>query len=147
MKFMSMNHNIALLFIAALVLSVPVLAESKYTINVSEDKFLGEYLVNQSGYALYYFSDDGSAMGSSTCYDDCAVNWPPFYAETIVLPDSLRSPDFASITRTDGLKQTTFRGWPLYLYSDDKDPEDIYGNGRENNRWHVVSPLDLPQLI
>ena len=144
---MSMNHIVPILFLAALLLSVPVLAESKYTVNVSEDKFLGEYLVNQSGFALYYFSDDGTAMGSSTCYDDCAVNWPPFYAEAIVLPDSLRSADFASITRTDGLKQTTFRGWPLYLYYNDKESGDTFGDGREDNRWHIINPLDLPQLI
>jgi len=146
-KFMSMSHKIALLFLAALILSVPVMAESRYTINVSADKFLGEFLVNQSGFTLYTFSDDGSAMGLSTCYDDCSAKWSPFYVETISLPDSLMPGDFASITRTDGLKQTTFRGWPLYLYSGDRDAGDVFGDGREENRWHVVSPLDLPQLI
>ena len=86
-------------------------------------------------------------MGLSTCYDDCAAKWLPFYVDTIALPESLMSSDFASITRTDGLKQTTFRGWPLYLYSNDKDAGDVFGDGRDENRWHVVSPLDLPQLI
>lgn len=123
------------------------MAESNYTINVTANKFLGDYLVNQSGFALYYFSDDKTASGASTCYDDCATKWPPFYAEKIILPDSLRIVDFASITRIDGSKQTTFKGWPLYLYSGDGAAGDIFGNGLQDNRWHIFDPQDQPQLF
>jgi len=144
---MSRSNKLVLLFLAISVLSISALAESNYSVNLSADKFLGNYLVNQSGFTLYYFSDDGSASGVSTCYDDCASKWPPFYAETIIVPDSLRTSDFAAITRTDGSKQTTFKGWPLYLSSRDQAPGDIYGNGREDNLWHVVDPQDQPQLF
>ncbi|OPY54297.1 MAG: Secreted repeat of unknown function [Methanosaeta sp. PtaU1.Bin112] len=144
---MRRSYKLMLLFIAVLILSIPALAESSYTVNITADKFLGNYLVNQSGFALYYFSNDGSASGSSTCYDDCATKWPPFYAETLILPDNLRTVDFAAITRTDGSKQTTFKGWPLYLYSKDQAPGDIFGNGREDNLWHVIDPQEQPQLF
>ena len=76
------------LFLAVSILSISALAESNYSVNVTSNKFLGNYLVNQSGFALYYFSDDGSEDGASTCFDDCASKWPPFYAETITVPDS-----------------------------------------------------------
>ncbi|MDD2755802.1 MAG: hypothetical protein PHS80_09775 [Methanothrix sp.] len=144
---MSRSNKLVLLFLAVSILSISALAESNYSVNLSADKFLGNYLVNQSGFTLYYFSDDGSASGVSTCYDDCASKWPPFYAEMITVPDSLRTSDFAAITRTDGSKQTTFKGWPLYFSSRDQAPGDIYGNGREDNLWHVVDPQDQPQLI
>jgi len=135
-----------LLFIALFVWSISVLAESpdRYTVNVSANKFLGNYLVNQSGFALYYFLDDANGLGASTCYEDCATTWPPFFAEQIVLPESLRSVDFSTITRTDGSKQTTFKGWPLYLSSRDGAEGDTFGNGQKG-LWHVIDPMELPQ--
>lgn len=144
---MSRSHKLVLLFLAVSILSISAMAQSNYTINLTANKFLGNYLTNESGFALYYFSDDSTANGASSCYGDCATNWPPFYAEKITLPDSLRAVDFASITRTDGSKQTTFKGWPLYLYSGDEAAGDVFGNGREDNRWHIFDPQDLPQLF
>jgi predicted lipoprotein with Yx(FWY)xxD motif len=144
---MPRSLKLVFLFLAVSVLSIPVLAESNYTVNVTANKFLGNYLVNQSGFALYYFSDDSGEMEASTCYDDCAAKWPPFYAETITVPESLRPVDFATITRTDGSKQTTFKGWPLYLYSRDEAAGDVFGNDQENKRWHVIDPQEQPQLF
>ena len=146
-KIMSRSYRLVLLFLAVSILSISALAESNYSVNLTADKFLGYYLVNQSDFALYYFSDDGSAGGVSTCYDDCASKWPPFYAQTLTVPDSLRTIDFATITRTDGSKQTTFKGWPLYFSSLDKAPGDLFGNGREENRWHIIDPQDQSQLF
>jgi len=144
---MSRFHKLLLLFFAVSILSISALAESNYTVNVTANKFLGNHLTNQSGFALYYFSDDGSGNGASTCYDDCASKWMPFFARTITVPDSLRPVDFATITRTDGSKQTTFKGWPLYLSSRDEAAGDVFGNGREDNRWHIVDPQEQPQLF
>jgi predicted lipoprotein with Yx(FWY)xxD motif len=144
---MSRSQMLVFLFLAVSILSISAQAESDYTVNVTANKFLGNYLVNQSGFALYYFSDDGSAGGASTCYDDCAAKWPPFYAQTITVPDSLRPVDFATITRTDGSKQTTFKGWPLYLSSRDEAAGDAFGNGQGGNLWHVINPQDQPQLF
>ncbi|HUS75904.1 MAG TPA: hypothetical protein VMY43_07840 [Methanothrix sp.] len=144
---MSRSHKLMLLFLAVSILSITALAESNYTVNVTANKFLGNYLVNQSGFALYYFSDDSSEMSASTCYDECAAKWPPFYAQTITVPDSLRPVDFATITRTDGSKQTTFKGWPLYLYSRDGAAGDVFGNDQEEKRWHVIDPQEQPQLF
>jgi predicted lipoprotein with Yx(FWY)xxD motif len=146
-KNMSRSHKLVLLFLCVSILSISALAESNYTVNLTANKFQGNYLVNQSGFALYYFSNDGSASGVSTCYDDCASKWPPFYAQTITVPDSLNTADFASITRTDGSKQTTFKGWPLYFSSRDQVAGDIFGNGREDNLWRIVDPQEQPQLF
>jgi len=145
-RFMSINRRILLVFLALSIFYTSALAEN-YSINVSADKFLGTLLVNQSGYTLYYFSDDASGNGASTCTGECAAKWPPFYAGVITVPDSLKAVDFATITRADGLNQTTYKGWPLYLYSGDKEAGFTSGNGRDDNRWHIVNPQDQPVML
>ena len=145
---MSKSHRLMLVLIALSILSISALAESNYTVNLTTDKFLGSYLVNQSGFTLYYFSQDKDAAGGSACYDDCAALWTAFYAgDDLSLPESLRSSDFASIMRTDGSKQTTYRGWPLYLYSEDHAEGDINGQGEQDGLWNIISPDDVPQMI
>lgn len=144
---MSKNYSTIILFLAALVLSISIfaLAES-YTVKTSSDKFLGNYLVNQSDFTLYYFQNDSAANGASTCYGECAALWTPFYASNLSLSDNLRQIDFGMITRTDGRKQTTFKSWPLYQYSKDIGPGFTKGNGIDGI-WHVVDPDNQPQLI
>jgi len=143
---MSRSRKLVLLFFALSILSISALAESSdnYTVNVTANKFLGNHLINQSGFALYYFLDDADGKGASTCYEDCAMTWPPFFTEKIVLPESLRSVDFSTISRTDGSKQTTFKGWPLYLSTRDSAEGDTFGNGQKG-LWHVIDPMELPQ--
>jgi predicted lipoprotein with Yx(FWY)xxD motif len=146
--FLSGKYGIVISFFALCFLSSLALAENpeNYTINVSTNKFLGTYLVNQSGFTLYYFSDDAKGEGGSTCYGECSALWPPFFAETVKLPESLKPLDFATITRTDGQKQTTFKGWPLHLYSRDREAGDTFGS-EAKNLWHVVDPMNQAQLI
>jgi predicted lipoprotein with Yx(FWY)xxD motif len=143
---MSRSRELVLLSLALFILSNLALAESSdnYTVNVTANKFLGNFLVNQSGFALYYFLDDADGNGFSTCYDGCVSTWPPFFAEKLILPDSLRFIDFSTITREDGSSQTTFKGWPLYLYSRDIADGDTFGNGQKG-LWHVIDPMELPQ--
>ena len=40
---------------------------------------LGDVLVDADGMTLYMFDPD--MQGASTCYDECAMNWPPLVAE------------------------------------------------------------------
>lgn len=144
---MSKNYSTVILFLAALVLSISIfaLAES-YTVKTSSDKFLGNYLVNQSNFTLYYFQNDSAANGASTCYGECAALWTPFYSSNLSLSDNLRQIDFGVITRTDERKQTTFKSWPLYQYSKDIAPGFTKGNGIDGI-WHVIDPDNQPQLI
>lgn len=134
-------------FVLAVLSALALAAESdSYAVKVSQDKFLGNYLVNQSGFTLYYYQNDSKTIGTSTCYDNCSVLWPPFYTAELTLPENLRSIDFGEISRTDGLKQTTFKGWPLYLYSEDNEPEETQGEGVDGV-WHVIDPDNQPQMI
>jgi len=140
------KFGIVLLALAILALPAIAGAQDDYSIKVSSSKFLGDFLVNQSGFVLYYFLNDSEKFAMSTCEGDCAVQWPPFYVADLILPENLRAVDFGEITRADGLKQTTFKGWPLYLYSGDKAPGDA--NGEDvMSRWHIIDPNNQPQII
>jgi predicted lipoprotein with Yx(FWY)xxD motif len=59
--------------------------------------------------------------------------------ENIVVNPPLTPAEFGTITRADGTKQTTYRGWPLYHYSGDKGVGETNG---ENfiDLWWVVKP-------
>ncbi|HPW72911.1 MAG: hypothetical protein WAZ20_10530 [Methanothrix sp.] len=145
---MSKSRTVAFLLLCISLLSIGALAEDEsYSVNISVNKFLGSYLVNETGFSLYYYLNDSNVHGMSACDDECAKMWPPFYVENLSLPESLNPYHFSVIERADGSKQTTFKNWPLYLYSKDSSPGDVRGNGLEDDRWHVVVPADQPGLI
>ncbi len=103
------------------------------------DTTLGMVLTDTKGMTLYFFITDIPASGASTCYAaaNCTHFWPIFNTDTIRVSPPLASADFSSITRTDGTKQTTYRGWPLYYFLNDKVPGDVRG---ENvlKTWYVA---------
>lgn len=114
-----------------------VAAPSQYTVSLADSPAIGQYLVDQKGLTLYYFKND--TQGSSSCSGQCAVLWPPFYAQSVALGPGLNQSDFAMINRTDGTEQLTFRGWPLYYYYMDTSPGDVKGQGI-GGVWFVVNP-------
>ena len=105
------------------------------------DSSLGKILTGANGMTLYYFTADVPAAGTSACNNgaNCSTTWPPFSVDTVVISPPLDAGDFASITRADGRKQTTYYGWPLYNFAKDTKPGDVNG---ENviKKWHVVKP-------
>lgn len=103
---------------------------------VSDAKF-GNVMTDSKGKTLYFFSID--ANGNSGCTDGCSVAWPTFYQASLTLDKGLNATDFATITRSDGTKQTTYKGWPLYYYKDDAKAGDINGDG-VGSVWFVAKP-------
>jgi predicted lipoprotein with Yx(FWY)xxD motif len=100
---------------------------------------LGMILTDARGMTLYYFANDIPASGASSCTGPCAAAWPVFSVETVKVSAPLDPADFGSIARTDGTKQTTYYGWPLYYYKADTRPGDT---GGENvlKVWFVIKP-------
>lgn len=100
-----------------------------YTVNFATASGVGSYLVNGSGFTLYFLVKD-PGNGSSTCYGGCLTFWPPFYAGSkLTLPSGLKASDFGVASRTDGKLQTTYKGYPLYYYVKDTKPAEIGGEG------------------
>ncbi len=94
-------------------------------------------IVDSKGMTLYLFTKD--VMGDSKCTGACLNAWPIFYQEQISVSSGLSSTDFGAITRDDGKKQTTYKGWPLYYFSSDVNPGDIKGEG-VNKVWFIARP-------
>ncbi|RIV22536.1 hypothetical protein DYU11_16100 [Fibrisoma montanum] len=98
---------------------------------------LGTILTGDGGKTLYVFSPD--VGGNSTCSGQCKTNWPVFFKETLTVGNGLKAADFTTITRTDGEKQTAYKGWPLYYFANDAQSGDVKGEN-VNERWFVARP-------
>jgi predicted lipoprotein with Yx(FWY)xxD motif len=101
------------------------------------DSHFGSIIVDSQGNTLYFFSLD--ANGSSACTGNCLAVWPLSYVANPTFGTGLTDTDFSFITRSDGSKQTTYKGWPLYTYSGDTAPGKTSGDGVENI-WFVAKP-------
>jgi len=103
---------------------------------VANAKF-GNILTDNNGRSLYFFSNDAS--GSSSCNNGCAVSWPVFYKANPALGTGLNAADFDVITRADGSKQNTYKGWPLYYFANDAKAGDTNGDGIDS-LWVIARP-------
>lgn len=113
-------------------------------IKLSSTTKLGVFFTDQNGRTLYYFTKDAEDLNA--CQGNCLTNWPIFYAEQLQIPATLNAADFSVITRTDGTKQTTYKGWPLYYFVQDKSPGDVKGEG-VNDVWFVINPNKLNERV
>ncbi len=114
----------------------PPVAEEN-AVRLRTDATFGSILMNSEGFTLYFFSPDSKDV--SNCNGNCADAWPAFFAENLTLDGGLNASDFGEITRDDGSKQTTYKGWPLYLFSNDTSAGQINGDG-SGNVWYVAKP-------
>lgn len=88
-------------------------------------------LADKAGMTLYIFDKDTD--GVSTCYDDCAVKWPPYVGTA----GETMGEDWTLIPRTDGTMQWAHKGKPVYLFQGDTNAGDATGDG-VGGVWHVI---------
>jgi predicted lipoprotein with Yx(FWY)xxD motif len=107
---------------------------------------LGTFLVDSKGMTLYMYVPD--TAGVSTCYDQCAVFWPPLL--TTGAPTASGSAEKSKLStsaRTDGSTMVNYGVWPLYYFKSDTAPEDTKGQGNQDV-WYVVGvdgqPIKTP---
>ena len=132
-----MNHLFKL-FIAAIFTLMLAACAGTGDIKTSSADFIkvnNGILTSSYGKTVYTFDKDQAGSGKSECVLTCADNWPPVY----VVPAIKLTGDFASISRSNGQKQLTYKGKPLYFFIKDKNPGDKTGDG-VNNVWRVVAP-------
>jgi predicted lipoprotein with Yx(FWY)xxD motif len=119
--------------------SAPSASSGPATISVRASS-LGQILVDGNGKTLYLFEADTSA--SSTCSAACAQAWPP--VTTNGGPKAAGSATqslLGTTTRSDGTKQVTYNGHPLYYFINDTKPGDVTGEGSTQfgAGWDVLS--------
>jgi predicted lipoprotein with Yx(FWY)xxD motif len=101
----------------------------------------GTFLTDGSGRAVYlWVKDTGDA---STCTGACAGAWPPVTTTgTPTASGGAMASDLGTITRSDGSKQVTYDGHPLYYFVGDSGPGTAAGQGSDGfgAKWWLVSP-------
>ncbi len=120
----------------SLVLAGAVFADN-HAVKQAEKAGIGKFLTDAKGLTLYVFKMD--SPGKSACTGTCVDNWPIFFREKVAAPTGLNAGDFATITRGDGKKQTTYKGRPLYYYIGDKSAGDTNGQGKKEI-WYAADP-------
>jgi predicted lipoprotein with Yx(FWY)xxD motif len=101
----------------------------------------GTVLTNGSGKAVYVWAKDTGDM--STCNGACAGAWPPVTTTaTATATGGANASDIGTITRSDGTKQVTYDGHPLYYFSGDSGPGTASGQASDafGAKWWLVTP-------
>lgn len=106
-------------------------------IKLQQDAKLGTYFTDVSGRSLYYFTKDAKDL--EACQGECIQHWPLFASEQLHIPATMNADDFSVLTRPDGVKQWTYKGWPLYYFAGDQAAGDTNGQGL-GGVWYVVQP-------
>ncbi len=100
---------------------------------------LGTVLAGRKHLTLYMFEADKG--GASACSGACAASWPPLIGTPHAAGKAVAA-DLGTITRSDGSRQVTYKGHPLYYYTKDGDSGDAYGEGVNafGASWYVIAP-------
>jgi predicted lipoprotein with Yx(FWY)xxD motif len=101
----------------------------------------GTVLTNGSGRAVYLWAKDTGNM--SDCNGACAGAWPPVTSTgPATASGGAKASDLGTITRSDGSKQVTYDGHPLYYFAGDSGPGTASGQGSDGfgAKWWLVAP-------
>jgi predicted lipoprotein with Yx(FWY)xxD motif len=109
------------------------------TVRVANSR-LGRILVDSTGHTLYLFKGDSGA--SSACSGPCAVAWPPLRTgASRAVAAGASAALLGTIPRSDGARQVTYDGHPLYTFVKDRKPGEVNGQGLTafGAAWFAVS--------
>jgi predicted lipoprotein with Yx(FWY)xxD motif len=104
---------------------------------------IGSYLTDGAGRALYMWTAD--ADNKSACNGGCTAEWPPLVVPasgSAKASGSAQQSDISTISRSDGSKQVSYKGHPLYYYADDVKAGTTKGQGSDDfgAKWWVLTP-------
>jgi len=136
------KFTMVLVVVGMVALGISTAMGMHHAIKIQEKAGIGKYLTDTEGKSLYWFKKD--SLGKSACSGPCLEKWPIYYREKVAAPKGIKADDFGTLTREDGKKQTTFRGYPLYYWTNDKKAGETTGQG-VNNVWYVINPDNFPQ--
>jgi predicted lipoprotein with Yx(FWY)xxD motif len=102
---------------------------------------LGKVVVNGSGRTLYLFEKD--KRGKSACSRACAMYWPPLITHgKPMAAGGARQALLGTIKRSNGSRQVTYAGHPLYSYLLDTRRGQTKGEGSTlfGAGWDALTP-------
>jgi predicted lipoprotein with Yx(FWY)xxD motif len=115
-------------------------ARAKPTVSVESSRF-GPTAVDRNGFTLYLFTKESGRR--SECYGACAAAWPPYLLKgRLRAGRGIRRSLLGTTRRSDGSRQVTYRGHPLYHYVGEKHAGEIFcQNVNEyGGDWLIVKP-------
>jgi predicted lipoprotein with Yx(FWY)xxD motif len=112
---------------------------SAATIGV-ENSGLGQILDDTKGRTVYLFKKDKGT--TSSCTGACASAWPPVRVTGKPVVGKGATAKVGTTSRSDGGKQITYNGHPLYTFSGDAKPGDMNGQGQTafGGNWFAITP-------
>jgi predicted lipoprotein with Yx(FWY)xxD motif len=119
----------------------PASGSTTATVIESHAGSAGSFLTNASGRAVYLWAAD--SMNKSMCSGACAQAWPPVTSMgQVTAAHGAKTADLGTITRSDGTKQVTYSGHPLYYFAGDSGPGQTNGQGSDSfgAKWWLVTP-------
>jgi predicted lipoprotein with Yx(FWY)xxD motif len=101
---------------------------------------LGTFLTDNAGRSIYLWAADHT--DKSTCSGACVSAWPPVTATgSVTVAGSAVQKDVGTTTRSDGTKQLTYAGHPLYYYAGDSGTATSgQGSTMFGAPWWLVTP-------
>lgn len=112
-------------------------------LKVAELPGLGGAVTDGAGFTLYRFDKDTAKPPKSSCDGDCAQAWPAVPADDVTAAAGIDAGLLGSVERTDGTRQLTLAGWPVYRYAKDAKAGDALGEG-VGGTWHVLGADGKP---
>ena len=95
-------------------------ASGAATLKTASNASLGTILVNSAGMTVYRFDADSTSPPTSHCTGACAAVWPPVPAGSAsAVAQGFPQSELGTLTRSDGTKQVTVGGSPVYTYTGD----------------------------
>jgi predicted lipoprotein with Yx(FWY)xxD motif len=102
---------------------------------------LGKILVDSRGRTVYLFKKDSGTK--SACFGACAAAWPPLRtSRKPTVGGGVKASKVGTTRRSDGKRQVTYNGHPLYRFVGDTKAGDTNGEGLTafGARWFALSP-------
>lgn len=115
------------------------------TVDSTRSAQYGTILVDSAGRTLYMLTADTST--TSACSGGCVSLWAPLIVMGAPTPGSgVDAALLGTITRSDGSKQATYNGHPLYTYSGDGGAGHENGEGISSfgGTWYVLGLPGAP---
>jgi predicted lipoprotein with Yx(FWY)xxD motif len=113
---------------------------SNATVDVGKTGTLGTVLVAANGHTLYRYTVDSKGINRCSNVPACNAYWPALLVKTGSKPTAgsgVTAKLIGTIGAAHGMRQITYAGYPLYLFSGDKSSGQVNGQGFEK-KWYAV---------
>ncbi|HEX5247721.1 MAG TPA: hypothetical protein VFW41_11395 [Gaiellaceae bacterium] len=110
-------------------------------VKVVDSAKFGKVLVNAHGRTLYRYTLDSKGVNRCTSNATCAKYWPRLLVKAGAKPTGgagIQASLLGTVKASNGMRQVTYAGFPMYTFSGDTKAGQVSGQGFEK-QWYVVN--------